>query len=54
MKINDNPKQYIAYFVVTYNNAGTSSDILVKQFVCSLQGKVFDWYTDLEGDSINT
>ena len=31
-----NPKQHVAYFVKTYNNAGTDGDLLVKQFVCSL------------------
>ncbi|KAL0336717.1 UNVERIFIED_CONTAM: hypothetical protein Sradi_4883600 [Sesamum radiatum] len=28
-----NPKQYVAHFVETYNNAGTYGDHLVKQFV---------------------
>ena len=42
-----NPKQHIAYFIETCNNAGTNGDLLVKQFICSLQGNAFDWYIDL-------
>ncbi|KAM1365308.1 hypothetical protein PS2_043290 [Malus domestica] len=49
-----NPKQHIAHFIETYNNAGTEGDYLVKQFVCSLKGNAFDWYTDLELKSINS
>ncbi|KAL0284731.1 UNVERIFIED_CONTAM: hypothetical protein Sangu_2811700 [Sesamum angustifolium] len=48
-----NPKQHVAHFVETCNNAGTYGDHLVKQFVRSLKGNAFDWYTDLEADSIN-
>ncbi|KAL0373119.1 UNVERIFIED_CONTAM: hypothetical protein Scaly_0993500 [Sesamum calycinum] len=50
---NGNPKQHVAHFVETCNNAGTYGDHLVKQFVRSLKGDAFDWYTDLEADSIN-
>ncbi|KAL0352275.1 UNVERIFIED_CONTAM: hypothetical protein Scaly_1616200 [Sesamum calycinum] len=32
---------------------GTYDDHLVNQFVRSLKGNAFDWYTDLEGGSIN-
>ena len=49
-----NPKQHIAYFVETYKNAGTQEDLLVKQFVRSLKGNAFDWYTDLEPESIDS
>ncbi|XP_060175578.1 uncharacterized protein LOC132606203 isoform X1 [Lycium barbarum] len=48
-----NPKQHIAHFVETCNNAGTYGDYLVKQFVRSLKGDAFDWYIDLEPNSIN-
>ncbi|KAK9691279.1 hypothetical protein RND81_09G186800 [Saponaria officinalis] len=41
-----NPKQHIAHFVETCNNAGTEGDLLVKQFFRSLKGIAFDWYTD--------
>nr|ABM55241.1 retrotransposon protein [Beta vulgaris] len=37
-----NPKQHIAHFVETCNNAGTEGDLLVKQFVRSLKGVAFD------------
>ena len=49
-----NPKQHIAHFVETCENAGTQGDLLVKQFVPSLKGNAFDWYTDLEPKSINS
>ncbi|KAK4382613.1 hypothetical protein Sango_2856000 [Sesamum angolense] len=48
-----NPNQHVAHFVETCNNAGTYGDHLVKQFVRSLKGNAFDWYTDLEAGSIN-
>ncbi|KAL0303486.1 UNVERIFIED_CONTAM: hypothetical protein Sradi_6216700 [Sesamum radiatum] len=42
-----NPKQHVAHFVETCNNAGTYGYHLVKQFVRSLKDNAFDWYTDL-------
>ncbi|KAM1067720.1 hypothetical protein ACFX2J_022674 [Malus domestica] len=48
-----NLKQHIAKFVETCNNAGTERDHLMKQFVRSLNGNAFDWYTDLEPESTN-
>ncbi|KAL0445566.1 UNVERIFIED_CONTAM: hypothetical protein Slati_1684500 [Sesamum latifolium] len=45
--------EHVAHFVETCNNAGTYGDHLVKQFVRSLKGNVFDWYTDLEAGSID-
>ncbi|KAM2087174.1 hypothetical protein ACFX1R_024632 [Malus domestica] len=49
-----NPKQHVAHFIETCNNAGMEGDHLVKQFVRSLKGNVFDWYTDLEPKSVNS
>ncbi|KAM1314218.1 hypothetical protein ACFX2F_018132 [Malus domestica] len=49
-----NPKQHVAHFVETCNNAGTEEDYLAKQFVRSLKGNAFEWYTDLEPESINS
>jgi len=49
-----NPKQHIAHFIEMCSNAGTEGDRLVKQFVRSLKGVTFDWYTDLELESINS
>ncbi|KAJ9678184.1 hypothetical protein PVL29_022926 [Vitis rotundifolia] len=37
-----NPKQHVAHFIETCNNACTNGDLLVKQFVCSLRGNAFD------------
>ncbi|KAM2157056.1 hypothetical protein ACFX1R_042674 [Malus domestica] len=48
-----NPKQHVAHFVETCNNAGTEGDYLAKQFMRSLKGNAFEWYTDLEPESIN-
>ncbi|KAM2549785.1 hypothetical protein FF1_014875 [Malus domestica] len=49
-----NPKQHIAHFVETCNNARTEGDYLAKQFVRSLKGNAFEWYTDLKPESINS
>jgi len=49
-----NPRQHVAHFVETCNNAGTNDDLMVKQFVRSLKGNAFDWYTDLESGLIDT
>ncbi|XP_049397362.1 uncharacterized protein LOC125861536 [Solanum stenotomum] len=49
-----NMKQHVARFVETCNNAGRYGDYLVKQFVRSLKGNAFDWYTDLEPNSIDS
>ncbi|GAA0145885.1 hypothetical protein LIER_05965 [Lithospermum erythrorhizon] len=38
----------------TCHNAGTSGDHMVKQFVRSLKGNAFEWYTELESDSIDS
>ncbi|KAH6831489.1 hypothetical protein C2S53_010419 [Perilla frutescens var. hirtella] len=37
-----NPRQHVAHFVETYNNAGTYGDYLVKKFVRSLKRNAFD------------
>ncbi|TYK00346.1 retrotransposon gag protein [Cucumis melo var. makuwa] len=50
----DNPKQHIAHFVKTCENAGSRGDQLVKQFVQSLKGNAFEWYTDLEPEVIDS
>ncbi|KAM0997666.1 hypothetical protein ACFX2C_007523 [Malus domestica] len=49
-----NPKQHVAHFVETCNNEGTKGDYLAKQFVHSLKGNAFEWYTNLELESINS
>ncbi|KAL0439737.1 UNVERIFIED_CONTAM: hypothetical protein Slati_2456700 [Sesamum latifolium] len=43
-----------SYFVETYNNVGTDGDLLAKQFGLSLKDAAFDWYIDLEANSINS
>ncbi|KAA0066689.1 retrotransposon gag protein [Cucumis melo var. makuwa] len=47
-----NPKQHIAHFVETCENAGSRGDQLVRQFIQSLKGNTFEWYTDLELEGI--
>ncbi|KAL0435423.1 UNVERIFIED_CONTAM: hypothetical protein Sradi_0250200 [Sesamum radiatum] len=49
-----NPRQHITHFIETYNNTGTSGYLLVKQFVRSLKENAFDWYVDLEPESIDS
>ncbi|TYK04542.1 ty3-gypsy retrotransposon protein [Cucumis melo var. makuwa] len=49
-----NPKQHIAHFVETCENAGSRGDQLVRQFVRSLKGNAFEWYTDLEPEVIDS
>ena len=49
-----NPKQYVAHFVETYKNAGAQGGLFVKQFFRSLKGNAFNWYTDLEPESIDS
>ncbi|GAA0144959.1 hypothetical protein LIER_05271 [Lithospermum erythrorhizon] len=49
-----NLKQHVAHFVETCNNVGTDGDYLVKQFVRSLKGNAFDWFTELEPGSIDS
>ncbi|KAL0349955.1 UNVERIFIED_CONTAM: hypothetical protein Sradi_4144700 [Sesamum radiatum] len=44
-----NPKQHMACFIEMCNNEGIYNNILVKQFVRTLKGNAFDWYTDLGG-----
>jgi len=47
-------KQHIAHFIETCNNASTGGNLLVKQFVRTLKGVAFDWYTDLLPESIDS
>ena len=49
-----NPRQHVSHFVETCNNAGTYRDLMVKQFLRSLKGNVFDWYTDLASGSVDS
>ncbi|KAK3038681.1 hypothetical protein RJ639_028135 [Escallonia herrerae] len=35
------------------NNAGTEGDLIVKQFIRSLKGNTFNWYTDIKPESID-
>ncbi|XP_009762358.1 uncharacterized protein [Nicotiana sylvestris] len=49
-----NPRQHIAHFVETCSNVGTHGDLLVKQFIRSLKGNIFDWYIYLEPESIDS
>ncbi|GLT46757.1 hypothetical protein SLA2020_204870 [Shorea laevis] len=49
-----NPRQHIAHFVETCNNAGTYGDLMVKQFVRSLEDAAFEWYTDLPAGLVDS
>ncbi|KAL7137605.1 hypothetical protein ABFS83_10G104400 [Erythranthe nasuta] len=48
-----NPKQHVAHFVETCNDAGTYGDHLVKQFVRSLKDNAFDCWKHLEEEFLN-
>ena len=49
-----NSKQHVTHIVETCNNPGTNGDLLVKQFVHSLQRNTFDWYIDLAPEYIDS
>ncbi|GKV35504.1 hypothetical protein SLEP1_g43762 [Rubroshorea leprosula] len=49
-----NPRQHVAHFVETYNNAGTYGDLMVKRFVRSLEDATFEWYTDLPAGLVDS
>ena len=49
-----NLKQHITHFIETCNNTGMDGDLLMKQFVRTLRGNTFDWYTDLKPESIDS
>ena len=49
-----NPKQHVAHFVETRNNAGIYGDLLVKKFVRSLRGNAFYWYIDLTPECVDS
>ncbi|KAL0405449.1 UNVERIFIED_CONTAM: hypothetical protein Slati_3858800 [Sesamum latifolium] len=48
------PRQYIVHFVETCNNAETDGDLLAKHFILSLKDAAFDWYIDIEANSIGS
>ncbi|KAK4390304.1 hypothetical protein Sango_2093700 [Sesamum angolense] len=50
----EDPRQHIAHFVETCNNVGTDGDLLVNQFILSLKDTAFDWYIDLQENSIDS
>ncbi|KAL0368449.1 UNVERIFIED_CONTAM: hypothetical protein Scaly_1063800 [Sesamum calycinum] len=53
LMMKQSPKQQEVHLMETCNNVGTYDNHLVKQFVRSLKGSAFDWYTDLEAASID-
>jgi len=48
------PKQHVAHFIEICNNAGTGGGLLMQQFVRTLEGIVFDYYTGLLPQSIDS
>ena len=47
-------EEHIAHFVESCSNDGTHGNLLAKKFVHSLKANSFDWYIDLEHESINS
>jgi len=43
----------LRHFIETCNDVGTYGDYLIKEFIRSLRENAFDWYTDLEPNSID-
>ena len=48
------PKQHVAHFIEACETVGTRGDLLVKEFVRTLKENAFDWYPDLEPESIDS
>ncbi|TYK30010.1 ty3-gypsy retrotransposon protein [Cucumis melo var. makuwa] len=49
-----NLTHHIVQFIETCENARSKGDQLVRQFVRSLKGNAFEWYTDLEPKVIDS
>ena len=49
-----NPRQHVEHFIKTCNVDGTYGNYIVKEFVRSLRENAFDWYKDLEPNSIDS
>ena len=47
-----NPRQHVAHFIETCEIVRTRGGLLVKQFVRTLKENAYDWYIDLEHESI--
>ena len=48
-----NPKENMTHFIKTCNNASMNEERLVEQFIQTLKGIAFDWYADLQPESID-
>jgi len=44
----------VAYLNKTYNNADRDNDLMVKQFIRTLNGIAFDYYAELESEFIDS
>jgi len=49
-----NLKQHVAHFIETCNNASMDDNLTVKQLGRTLKGIAFDWYSNLELESIDS
>ncbi|KAH7655719.1 Retrotransposon gag domain-containing protein [Dioscorea alata] len=49
-----NPDQHFAYFVMTCGDTSAKPSLLLKQFSASLTSVAFEWYANLQPESIQT
>ena len=52
--VSDTPQEHLAHFYSAYGETSQSDTLLIRQFVQSLKGPSFTWYTQLPLSSIHT
>ena len=48
------PQEHLAHFYSAYGESALTDALLIRQFVQSLKGSVFTWYTQLQPGPIHT
>ena len=48
------PQEHLAHFYLACGESALSDALLIRQFIQSLKGSVFTWYTQLQPGSIHT
>ena len=52
--IHGSPHEHLAHFYSACGETALSDQLLIRQFVQSLRGSAFTWYTQLQPESIHT
>ncbi|XP_039144879.1 uncharacterized protein LOC120282187 [Dioscorea cayenensis subsp. rotundata] len=47
-----NPDQHLAYFIIACGDTSNNPSLLLRQFAASLTGVAFEWYANLQPESI--